>query len=570
MFTPNSLKYKGFYYNLDAFAMDVVNEFYYECARYIVSDDISVLQHQPKLTEKDNLPYKVMTDPNIGKRNTLDPIIVGFNLINNLTSKEANLNTSTFRMMGIFQSVNKKAVLNTFTDYKSADGKSATDLNSRLPLWIKADNVNRLYSDKDYIWDSFLMSLLFALENLYYSIKSAATAAEMKKMSFDKFLVYISPPVDALKEALKNVVFGDAITRPDYYNLPLICYQTVMQVFLAGKYSQDEFGDKIRVFTASIDNMLLHRLGQEFKQKTQINAMCALTARFLISELVSRGINPSKHLFENVLEVCKTSNAEDAALFMFANTTLAAAVGENSAVPYTSMRLMNSTQGKTEADKAYDVKQAEREVARTAAANAKKARDCADEIAKELDKRDKATAAASATAAARNVNVQNDAAATPGVLTTVPPTTATGGNTSTSGAVSRGTTGGATGASGAAGGTTNAGNAAANTPASFTPRTKRAMRLDKQSEWEGLDTTQLASYNKRIASEHFGRSKSDFDDHVMSLQPTASLTNHTAAIKRAPAELPMMNNRTPAASAKGVSRYKSKFGDKELIDIVYQ
>ena len=259
MFSPNSLKYKGFYYNLDAFAMDIVNEFYVECARYINIRGTGAVSHEPVLTEKDNLLYNVINNPSVSRRYTLDPGIVGFNLVNNLVSNKVNLNSSTFSM-GIFRSVNKLAILQTFSNYKEADGKSAKSLGSRFPLWIKASVVATLFEDKGFIWDSFLVALLFALENLYYSIKSVATGAEMQRMSFDKFLIHISPPIDVLKKALSEVGFSDGITIPDYYSLPLVCYQTVMQVFLMGKYALDESSAKINVFLASVDNMLLHRL----------------------------------------------------------------------------------------------------------------------------------------------------------------------------------------------------------------------------------------------------------------------------------------------------------------------
>ena len=588
MFSPNSLKYKGFYYNLDAFAMDIVNEFYIECARYINISGTGAASHSPVLTEKDNLLYSVINDPSVSKRYTLDPGIVGFNLVNNLVSNKVNLNSSTFSM-GLFRSVNKLVVLQTFSNYESANGKSATSLGSRFPLWVKSSIIKELFENTDFVWDSFLVALLFALENLYYSIKSVATGVEMQRMSFDKFLIHISPPIDILKKALSEVGFSDGVSIPDYYSLPLVCYQTVMQVFLMGKYSLDESSNKINVFLASVDNMLLHRLGQEFKQKEPINAMCALTARFLISEIASRGFTPSADIFENVLTVCQTSNKEDAALFLFANSTLAAKIGADPAVPYTSMRLVDSTQGKTDADKAYDARAAVRATQLAAAANAQKAKDCAESVAQALAARDAAAAAAaaSATAAARTVNAQRDAAATPGVLTTIPPTTATGGSTNASGAVGGATAGAGAGAGATAGtntststnttaaaptptSTLNAGNAATDLPTGFTPRTRFAMRIGKQSEWEGLNNTQLAAYNNQMQSEYLDRSKSNFDAYALSLQAASSLSNHTAALMRPLTEMPTMLTSAPAASSKGAGRYKSSFSDKDLTKIVYQ
>jgi hypothetical protein len=105
-------------------------------------------------------------------------------------------------------------------------------------------------------------------------------------------------------------------------------------------------------------------------------------------------------------------------------------------------------------------------------------------------------------------------------------------------------------------------------PTGFTPRTRRATGRDRQSDWEGLDPTQLAAYNKQVYSEHEVRSKSNFDDYARSFNPSASLTSHTSAIQTV-AEFPLSNIRLPTKN-KAASHYKSSFGDKEFTTMIYQ
>ena len=591
MFNPNALKYKGFYYNVDAFVMDIGNQFYRECAYYINSLDSTATGIKVTLTEKDNLLYSSIDKEKEAYAYSIDPSIVGFDLMKNLLSNTDNLNSSLFSM-GWFSSMDKEAILHTFSDYKKSVGKSASDLGSRLPLWIKWSNFKVLFKDQQYILSIFINALLFATKNVILTCKSSVS--DIKNLSLDAIMANINIPMHLLSDLVRNFISNMQLNRPsntDYVNLPFICYKLVRWVFSINKYSINEEHESVRSMLRMINYFIMNRINSEFKQKEEVSENCILTAQFLISELVSRGFTPAKEIFNNILKVYNDKESDDAALFLFANTYLAAEIGTKPAVPYNNIRLVDSEFGKTAADKAMEAELELQRVKLEEAQNNSKEeylRECRMAVERadaETRAKDAETASSSATAKPNTINVKNDAAATPGVNMTLPPSNTTAlppmlpstpsappsapptPNSATSGTTISTSTP-TIPAAPTPTSTVTPGNVAADRPTGFTPRTRRATGRDRQSDWEGLDPTQLAAYNKQVYSEHEVRSKSNFDDYARSFNPSASLTSHTSAIQTV-AEFPLSNMRLPTKN-KAASRYKSSFGDKEFTTMIYQ